>query len=568
MFILHQFISIYIGEKHKLKDYCECNLPCLEAVYVPSLSFAAISTDEDAIKSRRQEEKMANLQEKLTRAREIAYRLADDKYRETMRMLHIIEFRANNLIIFLDLAQTMLEEEKIQVFAQFETIQNQCIEVVQTLSHMESLIRSSLQPTLNHLQSFLIMLDFQVSDYTATMLDSIDTFTEDDNLFLEKMGYLDFIFRAGGQSFNISVSNYTTELNIPEYIVQGNGTFRRFRTLTYFTLLRTRANTVLNSIQIAQNYLLKQVDRTMSSFPNISGVQIVTGEQTHTISNISFIMKSLIGVIKGELDNIRQQVSDGMKIQTNTLELGIHHKYKTLTLSLHELIKNINDTVYNNIVVVLAEVKLVISRLSPKCEYESENLLQIYTETHKQIRGKLEENGEDCSLFNFELCKIIQNYIKANATLSWIARNFQSVQYASDLQSNDLIIGNLLQQNIISLRRLMGQSELIRTNISQYKHDYLTAGQQPLFSYSRSPRKEHDNSPWLTMITKIHTMQTFMKLHIRNLSIALREADKYFQTYADGNILNENFFKYVNLYNFYTFNRIKLNFNFLHYYYV
>ena len=74
----------------KSKDECICGTQCIEVVHIPSLSFASISMDEDAIKSRSQDEKMAVLQEKLTNAREIAYRVADDKYRQTMcRMFHM-----------------------------------------------------------------------------------------------------------------------------------------------------------------------------------------------------------------------------------------------------------------------------------------------------------------------------------------------------------------------------------------------------------------------------------------------------------------------------------------------
>ena len=82
----------YLSSSETLrKGGCPCSTQCTEIIHVPSLSFASISMDEDAIKSRRQDEKMAALQKKLSAAREIAYRVADDKYRQTMRMLHMVD---------------------------------------------------------------------------------------------------------------------------------------------------------------------------------------------------------------------------------------------------------------------------------------------------------------------------------------------------------------------------------------------------------------------------------------------------------------------------------------------
>ena len=72
----------------KSSEGCVCGTQCTEVAHIPSLSFASISMDEDAIKSRSQDEKMAVLQGKLSAAREIAYKVADDKYRQTMRMLY------------------------------------------------------------------------------------------------------------------------------------------------------------------------------------------------------------------------------------------------------------------------------------------------------------------------------------------------------------------------------------------------------------------------------------------------------------------------------------------------
>ena len=69
----------------KAVNACECPTPCQETIYLSSLSFASISSDDDTIKRRQREEKFSIMQRRLKAAREISYRVIDDKYRATLR---------------------------------------------------------------------------------------------------------------------------------------------------------------------------------------------------------------------------------------------------------------------------------------------------------------------------------------------------------------------------------------------------------------------------------------------------------------------------------------------------
>ena len=71
-------------------DFCTCGTPCLEALYVSSLSFASITTTEDSIKSRQDAESFL-MEKNLAHAREMAFRYKAEKYKETMRVFHITE---------------------------------------------------------------------------------------------------------------------------------------------------------------------------------------------------------------------------------------------------------------------------------------------------------------------------------------------------------------------------------------------------------------------------------------------------------------------------------------------
>lgn len=77
--------------------FCTCGTPCLEALFVSSLSFASITTTEDSIKSRQDTETYMMLKN-LTNAREMAFRYQKDKYNETMRVFHITESQVSQTV--------------------------------------------------------------------------------------------------------------------------------------------------------------------------------------------------------------------------------------------------------------------------------------------------------------------------------------------------------------------------------------------------------------------------------------------------------------------------------------
>ncbi len=79
----------------KNADFCTCGTPCLEALFVSSLSFASIATTEDSIKAR-QDTETYMMQRNLSNAREVAFRVQEDKYNETMRVFHITESQVRN----------------------------------------------------------------------------------------------------------------------------------------------------------------------------------------------------------------------------------------------------------------------------------------------------------------------------------------------------------------------------------------------------------------------------------------------------------------------------------------
>lgn len=295
-----------------------------------------------------------------------------------------------------------------------------------------------------------------------------------------------------------------------------------------------------------QNTLLKHVNTTIANFPSIAGIQINTPNQNYTISSIKKQLLSFISLIDNKCTGIRSfiancyslKVKDLINNETTTFEIG--------KLELKTLIKDINSTIYNNIVVVMEEVKSVTSRLEPKCEYESDNLLQIYSESNRQIKSNLNYMKKDCYNFRKELDDTLERYIYTHETLSDIAARSDMNQYVADLQSKTLTIGNLLQQKIVAIRRLMAQNDIIRTKLSEYKKEFhgdKYIKQPEAGSGVSSASSSALHTPWLAMVEETQQLHLFFDRHIRNLTTVLREADKFLQSYADGNVLNENFFK-------------------------
>ena len=92
----------YISVRHKSSPPCKCLKPCLEIMYVTSLSFASIATDDDAIQRRSQEADLHGLISRRSHSREVAFRVHRDKLQQTLRVCHVMELHTAKLEWFLE----------------------------------------------------------------------------------------------------------------------------------------------------------------------------------------------------------------------------------------------------------------------------------------------------------------------------------------------------------------------------------------------------------------------------------------------------------------------------------
>ena len=265
---------MFTAEARKRNDFYKCNIPCEETVFVPSLSFASIAVDEDTIRSRRQEAKMAALEAKLTQAREITYRLADDKYRESLRVMSILEFRAENLVVFLNATEARFHAEIVKV-DKFDFMSSECASMLNASRSIQRKVESTLLPALTTFQHLLTHLQFDIIDLTSVLRQDATITEETESRFLLHLSSLNQSTLVEGETVNLTFENeymnetFNTSLTfeLPELQVLSTITNYRFGRYAYYVMLRSRMRTVMTSCDAILQRLEAEVNATVHSFP-------------------------------------------------------------------------------------------------------------------------------------------------------------------------------------------------------------------------------------------------------------------------------------------------------------
>ena len=151
----------FVARLRKAGDFCTCATPCVEKRYIPTLTFASVSADTEDASKQEEYKEYAN---RLSDAREIRFRINEDKYRETMRMFFSMSWEYTNMNMFFLSAEKRLssETEGIDDITSllrsdcqlFNTKQHEVVQMLQSdllhaiktyQSHVEMHLYSSLQ---------------------------------------------------------------------------------------------------------------------------------------------------------------------------------------------------------------------------------------------------------------------------------------------------------------------------------------------------------------------------------------------------------------------------------------
>ncbi|ELU12198.1 hypothetical protein CAPTEDRAFT_204744 [Capitella teleta] len=111
-------------------NYCSCPTPCITDTYVPTTSFSIVLSEVGET----QDNKTLQLKEKLIKARETTYRVVQDKYKETMRVFHLLQQGIQWMSRFGHASLESLEQEHTDLKQLAVYIQADCIAMRNTIS--------------------------------------------------------------------------------------------------------------------------------------------------------------------------------------------------------------------------------------------------------------------------------------------------------------------------------------------------------------------------------------------------------------------------------------------------
>ncbi len=157
-FGLKRFVFFcFPDDLRKAGNYCTCPNPCAEKRYVPTLTFAAISSDSDTADAA-QQELNKGYAAKLTEAREIRYRINEDNFRETMKMFFSIFTQHTNMHSFLLHAEDKIRGQTKGIDAITTLLRKDC-QLLNTKQHqVVKILRDDVRHEMDNFQSHLRQL--------------------------------------------------------------------------------------------------------------------------------------------------------------------------------------------------------------------------------------------------------------------------------------------------------------------------------------------------------------------------------------------------------------------------
>ena len=119
-------------------------------MYVTSLSFASIATDDDAIQRRSQEAELHNLISRRSHSREVAFRVHKDKLQQTLRVCHVMTQHTLKLEWYLESMQLATNKLLNKVKELGQLARSDC----QAFGIIQSVLSSSLHMTSQSVQRY------------------------------------------------------------------------------------------------------------------------------------------------------------------------------------------------------------------------------------------------------------------------------------------------------------------------------------------------------------------------------------------------------------------------------
>ncbi|CAD5115676.1 DgyrCDS4630 [Dimorphilus gyrociliatus] len=111
----------FLDEMRAAGNYCSCEKPCTSPEHVPTTSFSVLLNKAVDLETNN-EPRSINLHKKLSKAREISYRLFDDKYERTLKKFHRLKNSISSTFRFLTVTYTTLEQVNSDLSTTLEAI--------------------------------------------------------------------------------------------------------------------------------------------------------------------------------------------------------------------------------------------------------------------------------------------------------------------------------------------------------------------------------------------------------------------------------------------------------------
>ncbi|ELU17336.1 hypothetical protein CAPTEDRAFT_187477 [Capitella teleta] len=634
------------GNSFKMKRGCSCKQPCIQDIYVPTLSFSSLSFDKDKL-SRTDTLRMAQLASTLSDAREIVYRIQENHYRNTMRVFEGIFLHAWTSLNALQAVEDLLLEEMAKIKMLTSQVKTDCLKFQRFFASGIRVMRKAMRQEILTLEDHLLYnissglqrlavevvrvagtwneMRRNVEESNTKLLDLYPSYTPTTDSYETTNAYETTTFGNSTAGYNI------TEAPFPAYILQcgcpipepvnlteqdRNGLGIHLKPLydqivadvqlTAFELLKSVVDATLRLNESESLSIVLQKDKIEWLIPYLRVVcewcltemetQLSTILRDRLLYSIldnrdtSNLLEQCEHSNADSVNNIASYLCslhaavislDETGFMSNATFIDIHddndmeafflaERIRNLSSGIPNIAKGLHHSITKDLETAADMTQELLEEITPLCAGSFEKPFEDYANVHFRTEWTLSEIKSALLKYSDHYTNY-QNAYRDGVPDITLRNPYLVSSFDVEvifMQGKYINIESLLQDRMIALNRtgnhinrlyiwfmVLIPDHILANKSSLWRHfgvkspgfshpavDYLANDHTPLDPGVAMKSPEIDRF-WNAILDKITLMQTDILATINQLLDNMRESRKYFKNYADGNNVDESFYK-------------------------
>lgn len=571
---------------------CTCPTPCVKVEYVPSTSFSIILGPDTS--SGVQDEESFELQQKLFKAREIRHRIVQDKYLQTIRNMHIVDYGLKIMVRFFEATRQSLAIERRNVVLNTAQINGDCMKVRDTLVKAKSNIREQIRDPLLAYQTLLESRGQMALEELASsideLLDAANRYQDNPKNIGDAIG--DIILKFFNQSSLVDRGDDVGDLTWTEYVsgvlMEKNNTVWTMYTkmLSSLTLLgndfHSNLNAAIRNVSLLTEFRLEN--------NRIEPLTSYIGNQCKWCSNSS--NSALLEILQTRiLAKIDLSLSESLKDARLTLQTAVEaylagllvkDKLRTITgwadpefYSLMNASRSELQKALDKVSAALSDTQdaedlidnLLYYSWELQCQTELKRLAKQYEGGNIFSQTLLDETIEYFYSQYANITSVWDDYMSGSTTLEYTGLRVPFLSIQGVIANRKLRLESLLSTRWLSLYDIHNQIKTIgytfltliddthlattsaywkafeMTQVTTSVKDSLDAQGNPLLlpDFYMGPNAIETNE-WQGRLDNINTLEANLQTQTELLEQKLGTSSAYFDDYIQNNQLSDEFF--------------------------